>query len=173
MSDSRLQEIVTRAVVGRAERRMTWSHTVPAEGITGVFGVHVTDSTVAIKENGSRPVVDVIVDCDLWCASHKLTKVVRCTCRGTEALTVRTVGHVLGDADVSVKMIGPARATGVSVADGHITLALEADVMVEMSALSRMWVKAFDLEDDVLDDLDYPGDDSSSSSSSGTSTGDE
>ena len=75
MSDSRLQEIVTRAVVGRAERRMSWSHTVPAEGITGVFGVHVTDSTVGVKESNGRPVVDMIVDCDLWCGTQKNTNV--------------------------------------------------------------------------------------------------
>lgn len=76
MSESRLQEIVTRAVVGRAERRMTWSHTVPAEGVTGVYGVHVTESTAAVKDKDGRPVVDVIVDCDLWCGTNKNTKVI-------------------------------------------------------------------------------------------------
>jgi hypothetical protein len=170
VSDSRLQEIVTKAVVGRAERRMSWSHTVPAEGITGVYGVHVTDATVAVKESDGKPLVDVIVDCDLWCGTIKHTKVMRCTCRGTETVGVRTVGQVIGDSDMSVRLSGPVRATGVSVADGQITLSLEADVIVEVSALSRMWVKAYDLEDDVLDDLsdDYSSTDSSSGSSSGS-----
>ncbi|MDB4897587.1 MAG: conserved domain protein glutamate-rich [Firmicutes bacterium] len=74
MSDSRLQEIVTKAVVGRAERRMYWSHTVPAEGVTGVLGVHVTDSSIAVKEKDGRASVDVIVDLDLWCGNPKHTK---------------------------------------------------------------------------------------------------
>lgn len=77
MSANRLQEIVTKAVVGRAERRMSWSHTVPAEGITGVYGVRVTDSAVGIKDNGGRPVVDMIVDCDLWVGTQKNTNVFR------------------------------------------------------------------------------------------------
>lgn len=75
VSDSRLQEIVTKAVVGRAERRMTWSHTVPAEGVTSVLGVHVTGATVAVKDEGGHPMVDVLVDCDFWCAHQKHTKV--------------------------------------------------------------------------------------------------
>ena len=169
MSDSRLQEIVTKAVVGRAERRMSWSHTVPAEGITGVYGVHVTDSTVAVKATEERPVVDVIVDCDLWCGTSKHTKVMRCTCRGTESVSMRTHGQILGETDLSVRLAGPVRATGVSVADGQITLSLEADVIVEMSALSRMWVRAYDLEDESFDDSDdYTTDSSSSSSDSRT-----
>lgn len=165
MSDTRLQEIVTKAVVGRAERRMTWSHTVPAEGITGVYGVHVTDSAVAIKESNGRPVVDVLADCDLWCGTSKHTKVIRCSCRGTEIMDVRTVGHVLGDLDLSAKLPGRVRATGVSVGDGGITLTLEADVVVEMSALSRLWVKAYDMDDEVLSDLEGSSDSSDSSSS--------
>lgn len=169
MSDSRLQEIVTKAVVGRAERRMSWSHTVPAEGITGVYGVHVTDSTVAVKATEENPVVDVIVDCDLWCGTSKHTKVMRCTCRGTESVLLRTVGQILGDTDLTVRLVGPVRATGVSVSDDQITLSLEADVIVEMSALSRMWVRAYDLEEELVDDTeDYSSDSSRSGSSSDT-----
>jgi D-serine dehydratase len=89
-------------------------------------------------------------------------------------MDVKTVGHVLGDVEMSVKMVGSARATGVSVADGQITLCLEADVVVEMSAFSRMWVKAYDMECEVLEDLDdysssESDSDTSSSSSSSTS----
>ena len=178
MSDSRLQEIVTRAVVGRAERRMCWKHTVPAEGVTGVFGVHVTDAAVAVKESDGRPVVDLIVDCDLWCGTAKNTKVLRCTCRNTESVDIRKVGQVLGESVLNVRALGPARATGVDAGDGQITVALEADVLVEMSALARMWVKAYSLEDDVLGDLDDPdssssGSGSSSDSTSGSSSGED
>lgn len=156
MSDSRLQEIVTRAVVGRAERRMTWSHTVPAEGVSGVLGVHVSDSTVAVKESDGRTVVDVIVDCDLWCGSSKSTKVLRCTCRNTETTKVRTAGTVLGEREVRGRLLGAPRATGVDVAGGKVTIHMEAEYVVEMSALARMWVKAYDLEEEVLVDLDDP-----------------
>jgi hypothetical protein len=53
---------------------MYWSHTVPAEGVTGVLGVHVTDSSIAVKEKDGRAAVDVIVDLDLWCGNPKHTK---------------------------------------------------------------------------------------------------
>lgn len=167
MSDSRLQEIVTRAVVGRAERRVAWGHTVPAEGITGVLGVHVTDSQVSVKESGSPTVVEVTVDCDLWCGNPKNTRVLRCTSRHTANMNIRTVGQLLGEAEVRGAMIGTARATGVQIGSGEITLNLEADIAVEMNALSRIWVKAYDLEDDALSDLD----DDSSGSSSGSELG--
>ncbi len=166
MSDSRLQEIVTKAVVGRAERRMTWSHTVPAERVTGVLGVHVTDCSVAVKEQDGKAAVDVIVDCDLWCGSKKDTKVVRCTCRHTEAVDVRTVGWVLGKSQLNVRLLGPARATDVEVVDGQVVLSMEADVLVEKSAMARLWVRAFNMEPDVLQDLDDPGDESGSESGS-------
>jgi len=74
VSDSRLQEIVTKAVVGRAERRVSWGHSVPAEGVTAVLGVHVTNATVAVKDQDGRPMVDLLVDCDLWCQNGKNTK---------------------------------------------------------------------------------------------------
>lgn len=172
MSESRLQEIVTKAVVGRAERRVAWGHTVPAEGVTGVLGVHVTNSIVAVKEEDGRPTVDLIVDCDLWCGGDKNTKVIRCSCRNTEVVEIRTHGKVLGDRDWKA-VAGTARATGVKVEDGKVSLQLEADVAVEMSALTRLWVKSYELEHDVFQDLDGSGDDTSSSFSSTSSSGSE
>jgi hypothetical protein len=166
VADRRLQEIVTRAVVGRAEHRMTWSHTVPAEGITGVFGVHVTDSAVAVSEQDGHPVVELVVHCDLWCGSQRNTKVVRAKCQKDQSVHIRTVGKVMGDAEISVRLVGTPRATDVRVGDGQITLVLEADVVVEMCALTRMWVQAYSLDDDVLEDWD---DMESSGSSSGIS----
>lgn len=170
MSDSRVQEIVTKAVVGRAEHRVTWGHTVPAEGVTGVLGVHVTNSTVSVKDEDGRPTVDLIVDCDLWCGSAKQTRVLRCTCRNSESVQLHTVGKILGDRDMRASVLGAARATGVSVADGKVTLQLEADVAVEMSAVTRLWVKAYDFDSDVLDDLDGSGWSGSDSGSDSDST---
>lgn len=74
------------------------------------------------------------------------------------------MGQVLGEDELSVRLTGPARTTGVSVSDGVVTLSLEADVAVELSALSRLWVKAFNLDSDVLGDLD---DESGTGSGSG------
>jgi hypothetical protein len=171
VSDSRLQEIMTKAVVGRAERRIAWNHTLTADGITGVFGVHITDATIGVKHDDGRPAVDLLVDCDLWCGSGKGTKVIRCTARLHQRVEVPTFGHVLGEPEVSAKMIGLPRATGVSVNDGQISLALEADVVVELSALARMWVKAYSLDDAILSDLDDPEGNTGYSAITGTSSG--
>lgn len=169
MSESRLQEIVTRAVVGRAERRMSWSHTVPAEGVTDVLGVRVTDWTVAVKEQDGYAVIDLLADCDLWCGNEKNTKVIRCTCRHGERVEVRTVGRVLGETDLRARILGSPRATGVKVHGGQIAIAMDGEVAVEVTALARVWVKAYDMEDEVLEDLDdSDGDCSSSSSDSGS-----
>jgi len=85
-------------------------------------------------------------------------------------MEVKTVGQVVGDLNTNVKLSGPVRATGVTVGEGQITLSLEADVVVEQSALSRMWIKAYDMESDVLFDLDGSGDSSGSSSSDSSSS---
>lgn len=173
MSESRLQEIVTKAVVGRAERRVAWGHAVPAEGVTGVLGVHVTNSAVAVKEENGRPVVDLLADCDLWVATEKSTKVLRCTCRNTATLDVGIHGRVLGDQDLRAALLGAARAVGVKVSDGKVNLQLEADVSVEIAALTRMWIKAYDLDDDDQDQVDASSDGGSGSlgSRSGSSSG--
>lgn len=163
MSESRLQEIVTRAVVGRAERRMTWGHTVPAEGITDVLGVRVTDWTVSVKEQDGKAVVELVTDCDLWCGNRKQTRVMHCNSRHSEVFAVRTAGKVLGESNLRVRLGDAPRATGVKVENGQITISLEGEAAVEMSALARVWVKAYDLEEDVLEGLDASEEESSSS----------
>lgn len=163
MSDSRLQEIVTRAVVGRAERRMTWSHTVPAEGITDVLGVRVIDWTVSVKEHDGKAVVELVTDCDLWCGNRKQTKVMHCNGRHSESFAVRTTGRVLGESNLRVRLGEAPRATGVKVENGQISVSLEGEATVEMSALARVWVKAYDLDEDVLEDLDDSEEQSSGS----------
>jgi hypothetical protein len=163
VSESRLQEIVTRAVVGRAERRMTWSHTVPAESITDVLGVRVTDWTVSVKEHDGKAVVELVADCDLWCGNRKQTKVMHCNSRHSEVFAVRTSGKVLGESNLRVRLGEAPRATGVKVENGQISVSLEGEATVEMSALARVWVKAYDLEEEVLEDLDDPEEQSSGS----------
>ena len=161
MSDSRLQEIVTKAVVGRAERRIIWRHTVPAEGVTGVLGVHVTNSAVAVTEaDGSE--VQVLAEIDLWCAGASSTKVIRCTARHLERVALQTLGPVLGEPEFSARLGGSVQATGVSVTEGQITLNLAATVHVEMSAVTRLWVRSYNIDDASLDDVEDPDDESDS-----------
>jgi len=165
VSDSRLQEIFTKAVVGRAEHRMTWSHTVPAEGVTAVLGVHVSDCVVAVRE-GEAPQVQVLAEIDLWCADSRTTKVIRVSARHPETVTMNPVGPVLGQAEYSARLLGPVEATGVTVGPGGITLDLTARVLVEMSAVTRLWVKSYALSDAALDDVEDP--DASLTSDSGS-----
>jgi len=101
----------------------------------------------------------------------KNTKVIRCSCRNSELIGFRTDSPVLGDRDVKVKMTEAARATGVDVRDGQVVLTLEADVAAEMSALTRVWVRAYDLAGVLSAELDGDEDLSDSGFSSGTSTG--
>lgn len=157
MSDSRLQEIVTKAVVGRAERRINWTHAVPAEGVTGVLGVHVTNCAVAVTEaDGSE--VQVLAEIDLWCAGGNSTKVIRCTARHPEAVVMQTLGPALGEPEFSARLVGSVEATGVSVGEDQITVNLAATVLLEMSAVTRLWVRSYNIEDATLDDVEDPDD---------------
>jgi hypothetical protein len=165
VSDSRLLEIVARAVVGRAERRVTWSHTVAADGVTGVLGVHITDSAVAIKEKDGKAVVDVLVDCDLWCGSKKQTKVLRSTSRHTETVNIRSTGTLIGECEMNAKLAGLARATGVEIGEDGVTIQMELDVSVEMAGMTRMLVRAYDLGVDLEDVDDLEGESGSDSGS--------
>jgi hypothetical protein len=59
----------------------------------------------------------------------------------------------------------------VKVSDAKITVSFEADLVIEMSALARLWVKAFDLEENVLGDVDDPNDESELGSDSDSGFG--
>jgi hypothetical protein len=165
VSEGRLQEIVTKAVVGRAERRVSWTHTVPADGVTGVFGVHVTGYELEVEMVDGRPVVTIAVDADLWVGTGGLTKILRIHGEQTEGVNVRTVGKVLGQREIRARLVGPARATGVDVQNGTVHLNLDAELVVEMSATARLMVRAFDLKEEAEGEI-WIGDSSGSSSGS-------
>ncbi|MGE5673755.1 MAG: outer spore coat protein CotE [Mycobacterium leprae] len=152
MSESRLQEIFARSVVGRAEHRMHWRHTVPAEGITGVLGVHITDARVEAKEEHGHAAISIVIDADVWCGNQRNTKILRVSCPNTDLVDIRTHGHVLGDTNLRAELIRRPRATGVRVAEGEIVISLEADIEVEMTALARLWVKVYDVEETTIED---------------------
>ncbi|HLO02713.1 MAG TPA: hypothetical protein VK191_06365 [Symbiobacteriaceae bacterium] len=171
MSEGRLQEIVTKAVVGRAERQVKWTQTVPADGVTGVYGVHVTGYEIEVELVDGRPVVNCAVQADLWCGTGGATKIMRIHAEHTEGVNVRTVGKVLGQREIRARLVTPAKVTGVDVQNGAIQLGLVADVVLELSGTTRLAVRAFDVEDDDGDTDAWTDDSSGAGSGSGSGSG--
>ena len=171
VSNSRLQEIITKAVVGRAGRRIAWGHSLAADGITNVLGVHVSDTTVNVKDQSGRPVIELIAQCELWCSDGKGTRVMSTQISCEEEINLQVEGEVLGDSTVRVGLVGEARSTAVSVAEGVVMLSLEADMAVEMTALTRMWIQAYEPNTDApqesSEDSGANGNDSGSNESGG------
>jgi hypothetical protein len=147
VSEGRLQEIVTKAVVGRAERQVKWTQMVPADGVTGVYGVHVTGYEIEVEVAEGRPIVTLSVEADLWCGTGGATKILRVFGEHTEAVNIRTIGKVLGGREIRARLVGPAKATGVDVQNGMIRLGLEAGLVLEMSGTTRLSVRAYEVED--------------------------
>lgn len=171
MSEGRLQEIVTKAVVGRAERQVKWTQTVPADGVTGVYGVHVTGYEIEVELVDGRPVVNSIVQADLWCGTGGATKILRVQAEHTEGVNVRTVGKILGQREIRARLVGPARVTGVDVQNGAVDLGLAVDLVVELSGTTRIAVRAFDVDEER--ETDSWSDDASGSGSGSGSGSDE
>lgn len=146
MSDSRLQEIMTRAVVGRAERTLTWCHKLPSNQMTQVLGVRVGRIGLSVKTEERQPVAELVVDCDLWCSDGERTKVLRTRCRCVQEVPITLRGEVLGDEEFHLELVGGPRSTGVRVEEEAIYVDFEAMVQVEATALARLWVKAYEFE---------------------------
>jgi hypothetical protein len=171
VSEGRLQEIVTKAVVGRAERQVKWTQTVPADGVTGVYGVHVTGYEIEVELSEGRPVVNLMVDADLWCGTGNTTKIMRVHAEHTEGVNVRTVGKILGQREIRARLVGPAKATGVEVQNGAINLDLTADLVIELSGTTRLAIRAFDVVEVEAAEADSWREESSSGSSSSSGSG--
>ncbi|MFZ5817796.1 MAG: hypothetical protein ACOY93_21290 [Bacillota bacterium] len=146
MSDSRLQEIMTRAVVGRAEQTLTWCHKLAASGMQQVLGVRVGKVTVGVEMEEGRPLAQLTADCDLWCSDGEETKVLHSRCRTVHEVPVSPRGEVLGDLQSQIQLVSGPRSTGVRVEGEWIYIDFEATVQVEMIALARLWVKAFEMD---------------------------
>lgn len=168
MSEGRLQEIVTKAVVGRAERQVKWTQTVPADGVTGVYGVHVTGFEIEVELVDGRPVVNCTVQADLWCGTSGTTKILRVQAEHTEGVHVRTHGKILGQREIRARLVGPARVTGVDVQNGAIHLGLVLELVVELSGTTRLAVRAFDLDEERGETDSWSNDASGSGSGSGS-----
>ncbi|MFZ5817810.1 MAG: outer spore coat protein CotE [Bacillota bacterium] len=145
MSDVRLQEIIARAVVGRGDRRVVWSHAAPAEGADSVLGVHVTQVKLKVEEQDGEAALRITATCDLWCSHGEKTEVHRLTCSHTEPATVRLSGSLIGEAETSASLVRGPRCIRAEVEDGQLAITLECDVAVEVVGMARLWVKAYDL----------------------------
>ncbi len=143
MSDNRLQEIMTRAVVGRTERTLTWCHKLAASDMKQVLGVRVGRTNVSVKGEEGQPVAELMVDCDLWCADGKRTKVLRTRCRSVQEVPVKLRDNLIGEEGYAIELTGTPRSTGVRVDGDSIYVDFEATVQVEVIALARLCVKAY------------------------------
>ncbi|MFZ5827504.1 MAG: hypothetical protein ACOY94_24645 [Bacillota bacterium] len=144
MSDSRLQEIMIRAVVGRAERTLTWRHKLAASGIKQVLGVKVGKTALSVAMEENRPIAELTVDCDLWCSGEAGTKVLRTRCRCLQEVPVSLQGEVTGEAESELELVSGPRSTGIRVEGESIYIDFEATVHVEVTAQTRLWVRAYD-----------------------------
>lgn len=168
MSDIRLQEIVTRAVVGRGDRRVVWSYEAPLAGADHVLGVHVGRVELSVEDEGNEPIIRVSAECDLWLSSGDETRVHRLTITQSEPVRVRLYARVVGETDTTASFARGVRCLQADIQDGELRMTLETEVAVEVTGLARFWIKAYDLFDDLSDGAET--DDSLSSSDSSSST---
>lgn len=171
MSDIRLQEIVTRAVVGRGDHRVVWSHAVPAEGADNVLGVHVSKFSLSVEDGDGAAIVQVSATCDLWCTSGVESRVHRLTSTHREPAQVRMTARIVGETELTASLARGVRCIQAEVQDGQLSLTLEADVVLEVSGMARFWVKAYDLSNELDggETGDSLGETSSSSASESSS----
>lgn len=167
MSDVRLQEIVTRAVVGRCDRRVVWSHGAAAEGVLSVLGVQVNSANLVVEDRKGEASLRLSVTCDLWCATGEQTRVQRLVCTYSEPATVPVTARVVGETETSAELIRGVRCTRAEVREGQVEVTLEANVALEMTGLARFWIKTYDL---LAGESEVTGSDDSVGTSTSDST---
>ncbi len=165
MSSIRLQEIMTRAVVGRCDRRVVWTHTAPADGTDCVLGVHVSHPQVTVEDGAEGPQVRLSAVCEVWCSAGDETRVQRIACTHAEPAAVPLVARVVGETETTGRLLRGARCLEAEVRDGLFHLTLEMHVALETVGMARLWVKAFDLLEDGADLDAYSSETSDSSES--------
>ncbi|OTA41252.1 MAG: hypothetical protein A6D92_08450 [Symbiobacterium thermophilum] len=139
-----LLEIISEAVVGRAEHTLTWTHTLPADGVVQVLGVRPGPSKARVRAEGGSPQAEVTVDVDLWFLGQDGTRVTRTRCQTVQPAPVALRGNLLSDPSYDLRLLGNARTTDVRVEDGSVHLDMAVTVEVEARALTRYWVRAED-----------------------------
>jgi len=139
-----LLEIISEAVVGRAEHTLSWTHTMPAGGAVQVLGVRPGQVVPALRLEGDAPQVELTVDVDLWYLGPDGTRVAHTQCQTVQPVPVAVRGNLLNDPSYEVQIVGNARTTGVRVEEDQIHVDLAVTVEVEARALTRYWVRAED-----------------------------
>ena len=139
-----LLEIISEAVVGRAEHTLTWTHTMPADGVVQVLGVRPGPSEARVRTEAGAPQAEVTVDVDLWFLGPDGTRVTRARCQTVQPTPVALRGNLLRDPSYDLQLIGQARTTDVRVEEGALHLDMAVTVEVEARALTRYWVRAED-----------------------------
>ncbi|MFO7274330.1 MAG: hypothetical protein DIU55_005625 [Bacillota bacterium] len=139
-----LVEIISEAVLGRAEHTLTWTHALPAEGAVQVLGVRLGPAACTLRTEGEDPQAEVAVDVDLWLLGPDGTRVARTRCETVQPVPVTVQGNLLNDPTYELQIVGDPRATDARVEGGAIHLDLAVTIEVEARALSRYWVRAED-----------------------------
>lgn len=137
-------EIFTKAVAGRAERRLSWVHTIAADAVKNVLGVHLGKTTVSVHEQDGETSVEITVHCDIWCRDEKETLVLQTTAQSVFAVDVPTTDPIVGQRKIQISLADSPRSTGIKVAENQLLLNLEVDVSLEVVGQVRLWVRTGD-----------------------------
>lgn len=145
MASSRLQEIISRGVVGQEEQTLTWVHQLAPGGMDRVLGVRMGRAEATATLEGEEARVVLTVDCDLWCAGGEGTAVLKTQSRAVHGVPVRIRGPMLGEPEVRAELLSGPRSTGVRVQDDSIHIDFEAQVAVTVIAESRFLVRVYEV----------------------------
>lgn len=146
MSDNRLQEIITRAVVGRTERTVSWCHRMASDDMTQVLGLHISKCDVDCETEEGQTLVQLLLHVDLWCSNGDETKVLRARSRSLQEVPIRLTNEILGDADSHVMLVSGPRSVGVRVEGDLLYIDFEATVQVEVHAVTRLWIASYEMD---------------------------
>lgn len=146
VAEQGLVEILTRAVTERGRRRLTWSHTMPAEGARRILGVQVGSAALDLKYGNGLPVIDVQVDCDLWCAEDSNTRAYRTSARFSDLLAdVEEFSHP-DEAEIHISPAGSPRTVQATIQEGQVLLNLETEVDYEVIRPFRFYARVHENE---------------------------
>lgn len=153
MSDSRLQELIARAVCGRAESRLSLVDVLPTEAAE-VLGVRVTGARVRAGHEAHEIRVEIVVEYDCWCADDDSTWITKGKGVLDGPIHLHRLARPLGETELTCKLLGLPSCKRFRLSDDRITVDLSATVLVEQVGMSRFWVKAFDVDDDETEDVE-------------------
>jgi hypothetical protein len=158
MSSSRLQELIAQAVTGRAETWFNLVDVLPAEA-TEVLGVRVTGAEVQGRQKSDGVQVDLLIKYDAWCANENGTWVTQGAATLESPVSLKRLAKPMGETEVAARLVGVPVVKNYRIANGQVTVDLKANVLVEQVGTTRLWVRAIDMDDDLLEDVESEDDD--------------